>query len=111
MLVGIYDPIQPVDSPEKTFPTLVKLRAQIIRLDLNWNVVASKQPASPADPSDPAYDWSGYDRTVLNAAKNKIQVLFTIYGTTAASSSATTRRGCPRCGGGSRGTSRTTRSS
>jgi hypothetical protein len=81
MLVGIYDPIQPVDSPEKTFPTLVKLRAQIIRLDLNWNVVASKEPASPADPSDPAYDWSGYDRTVLNAAKNKIQVLFTIYGT------------------------------
>jgi hypothetical protein len=81
MLVGIYDPIQPVDSPEKTFPSLVKLRAQIIRLDLNWNVVASKEPTNPADPSDPAYDWSGYDRTVLNAAKNKIQVLFTIYGT------------------------------
>jgi hypothetical protein len=81
MLVGIYDPIQPVDSPEKTFPTLVKLRAQIIRLDLNWNVVASKEPTNPTDPSDPAYDWSGYDRTVLNAAKNKIQVLFTIYGT------------------------------
>jgi hypothetical protein len=81
MLVGIYDPIQPVDSPEKTFPTLVKLRAQIIRLDLNWNVVAGKQPASPTDPSDPAYDWSSTDRTVLNAAKNNIQVLFTIYGT------------------------------
>jgi hypothetical protein len=59
----------------------VKLRAQIIRLDLSWNVVASKQPANPTDPSDPAYDWSSYDRTVLNGAKNKIQVLFTIYGT------------------------------
>jgi hypothetical protein len=81
MLVGIYDPIQPVDSPDKAFPTLVKLRAQIIRLDLNWNLVAKKQPDQPTDPRDPAYDWSNYDRVVLNAAKNKIQVLFTVYGT------------------------------
>jgi hypothetical protein len=81
MLVGIYDPIQPVDSPDKAFPALVKLRAQIIRLDLNWNLVAKKQPDQPTDPRDPAYDWSNYDRVVLNAAKNKIQVLFTMYGT------------------------------
>jgi hypothetical protein len=81
MLVGIYDPVQPVDNPDKAFPTLVKLRAQIIRLNLNWNLVAQKAPAAPTDPADPAYDWSSYDRVVLNAAKNKIQIVFTIYGT------------------------------
>jgi hypothetical protein len=81
MLVGLYDPVQPLVSPEKTFPTLVKLRVQIIRLNLDWNLVAAKKPAHPADPTDRAYDWSTYDRAVINAAKSKIQVLFTIYGT------------------------------
>ncbi len=81
MFVGIYDPVQPVAAPEKTFPMLVKLRAQIIRLNLDWNLIAKKRPANPTDPKDPAYDWNGYDKTVLTAAKNKIQIMFTIYGT------------------------------
>ena len=81
MLVGIYDPVQPLAAPERTFQTLVKLRTQVIRLNLDWNLIAPRQPAKPTDPADPAYDWSTYDRALLNAAKNKIQVLFTIYGT------------------------------
>jgi hypothetical protein len=81
MLVGLYDPVQPVVAPDTTFPTLVNLRVQIIRLDLNWNSIATRRPTNATDPNDPAYDWDGYDSTVLNAAKNKIQVLFTIYGT------------------------------
>jgi hypothetical protein len=83
MLVGIYDGVQPVTAPETTFPTLVDLRVQVIRLDLRWNEIAPTQPANPTDPADPAYDWNGFDETVMNAAKNKIQVLFTIYGTPA----------------------------
>ena len=81
MLVGLYDPVQPLIAPDKTFATLVNLRAQIIRLNLDWNLVAPSAPETPTDPADPAYDWSTYDRAVINAAKNKIQVLFTIYGT------------------------------
>ena len=81
MLVGIYDPVQPLAAPDTTFKTLVSLRAQIIRLNLDWNLIATKRPLQPTDPADPAYDWSTYDRAVVNAAKNKIQVLFTIYGT------------------------------
>jgi hypothetical protein len=81
MLVGIFDPVQPVADPGKAFPLLVNLRAQVIRLNLDWNLIAKKRPADPTDPADPAYDWNGYDATVLTAAKNKIQVLFTIYGT------------------------------
>jgi len=83
MLVGIYDPVQPIANPDSTFPTLVNLRVQIIRANLDWGqtVAAKTRPLHPTDPADPAYDWSFYDRLVLNAAKNKIQVLFTIYGT------------------------------
>jgi hypothetical protein len=81
MLVGIYDPVQPLAAPEKTFDTLAKLRAQIIRLNLDWNLIARKKPATPTDPADPAYDWATYDRAVLNAADKKIQVVFTVYGT------------------------------
>jgi hypothetical protein len=81
MLVGIYDPVQPIAAPEKTFTTLANLRAQVIRLNLDWNLIAKKQPTMPTDPADPAYDWSTYDRAALNAADKKIQVMFTIYGT------------------------------
>jgi Glycosyl hydrolase catalytic core len=81
MLVGLYDPVQPIAAPETTFSTLVNLRAQIIRMNLDWNLIATKRPATPTDPADPAYHWSSYDSVLLNAAKNKIQVLFTIMGT------------------------------
>jgi hypothetical protein len=81
MLVGIYDN-RPLDNPDKAFPTLKNLRAQVIRIDLSWGArVAKKQPLHPMDPADPAYQWDAYDQLVLNAKKNKIQVLFTIYGT------------------------------
>ena len=81
MLVGIFDPNRPFDTPDQTFPTLVNLRAQIIRVNLEWNNVAKKRPEFPTDPRDPEYNWDRYDALVLNAAKSKIQVLFTIYGT------------------------------
>jgi len=82
MLVGIYDPNGPFDSPDSSFKTLVNLRAQIIRVNLDWGaVIAAQKPANGADPSDPAYNWDRYDQLVLNAKQNKIQVLFTIFGT------------------------------
>ena len=81
MLVGIYDPVQPLANPDKAFTQLANLRAQVIRLNLDWNLIAKKKPTTPTDPADPAYDWSTYDRALLNATDKKIQVLFTIYGT------------------------------
>ena len=82
MMVGLYDPSQALGSPTKSFAAFVNLRVQLLRMDLLWGtVVAEKKPDHPADPADPAYDWSTYDNFVKNAAKNHIQVLFTIYGT------------------------------
>ena len=82
MLVGIYDPVQPLIAPETTFPTLVKLHVKIIRIGLDWGTyIATTKPEHPIDPADPAYNWAQYDNVVLNAHEHKIQVLFTIYGT------------------------------
>ena len=81
MLVGLYDPVQPIAAPAKTFASLAKLRPQVLRMDLNWGTaVAKKRPQHPTDPADPAYDWGIYDEFVRNAKKHKIQVLFTVYG-------------------------------
>jgi hypothetical protein len=82
MTVGLYDPVQPIIAPDKTFPALVKLHVKIIRLGLDWGAtVATTKPAHPMDPADPAYNWTQFDDVVLNAQKHGIQVLFTIYGT------------------------------
>jgi hypothetical protein len=82
MQIGIYDPVQPIVAPDQTFALYKKLHVKVIRMDLNWGTyIAKKRPAHPADPSDPAYNWDIYDQLVQNAHKNKIQVLFTIFGT------------------------------
>jgi hypothetical protein len=82
MLVGMYDPSQSFLAPDRSFAAFKNLRVQVLRMDLLWGqIVALKRPAHPADPTDPAYDWGPYDAFVQNAAKNHIQVLFSIYGT------------------------------
>ena len=82
MLVGMYDPSQSVSAPARAFAAYKNLRVQVLRMDLLWGaVVARKRPAHPTDPNDPAYEWGSYDTFVRNAAKNRIQIIFSIYGT------------------------------
>jgi hypothetical protein len=38
--------------------------ATTVRLTLNWSVVASRPPADPGNPADPAYQWGYFDRQV-----------------------------------------------
>jgi hypothetical protein len=84
MLVGMYDPSQSLLAPSRSFAAFANLRVQVLRMDLLWGqLVALKKPTHPGDPADPAYNWQPYDDFVKNAAKNHIQVLFTIYGTPA----------------------------
>jgi hypothetical protein len=82
--VGIYDDGMTLANPEKGFPILHNLRAQVVRITLWWGGpigVAKTQPKNPADPADPAYNWAAYDTAVQFAAKYKIKVLFSIVGT------------------------------
>jgi hypothetical protein len=82
---GIFDDAQILyGDPDKVFPALKTLKTQLIRVNLVWggaNGVAKRRPANPANPSDRAYDWSVYDRTVNYAAQYGIKVVFSIIGT------------------------------
>jgi hypothetical protein len=79
LLVGIQDDSMTLHgNPQFTFSTLKQLRTQIVRINLDWNEVASRRPAHPQDPSDPAYDWRLYDRAIKYAAQYGMQVLLTI---------------------------------
>jgi hypothetical protein len=82
--VGIYDDGMTLANPDKGFPILHNLRAQVVRITLWWGGpigVAKTKPKSPANPADPAYNWDVYDRAVQDAAKDNIKVLFSIVGT------------------------------
>jgi len=85
LLLGITDSGSAYyDEPDSFYPTLGQLGAQVLRVQLNWGGplgVAGKRPAEPDDPNDAAYDWSRYDRIVLDANEQGVTILFTIFGT------------------------------
>ncbi|MBA2476097.1 MAG: hypothetical protein H0V40_09125 [Actinobacteria bacterium] len=71
-------------NPDRFFPQLRTLRAQLLRVNLNWGGrigVARLRPGNGADPADPAYDWGIYDRAVLQADRQGVRVIFSIFGT------------------------------
>lgn len=84
MLVGLLDEAALYDDPQYVFPLMEQARTQVLRVNLYWggrSGVAKRRPARAADPNDPAYDWSLYDRTVNYAAQHKIRLVLSIYGT------------------------------
>jgi Glycosyl hydrolase catalytic core len=83
MLVGVFDDPMTLGRPDRGFPLLKGLRAQVVRITLTWRSVATKRPKVATDPADPAYEWTVFDRAVLLAKKSRIQVLFGIQGTPA----------------------------
>ena len=55
--------------------------ATIMRLLVQWNLVARTRPANPADPFDPAYVFGDIDEAVRAAQENDQEVILTISGT------------------------------
>lgn len=82
---GIFDDAQiHYGNPDKVFPTLKQLNTKLLRINLVWggiNGVAKRRPKNAANPLDPAYDWSVYDRTVNYAQQYGIKPVFAIIGT------------------------------
>jgi hypothetical protein len=82
---GIFDDAQiHYGNPDQVFPVLAQLKTQLLRINLVWggpNGVAMRRPANAANPNDPAYDWSMYDRTVLYAQQYRIRPVFAIIST------------------------------
>ncbi|HEY2543846.1 MAG TPA: hypothetical protein VGH92_12455 [Gaiellaceae bacterium] len=87
LLVGINDEAFTLygDNPPAAFETLQSLRTQVLRVNMYWGgnkwSVANTKPANGADPADPAYDWSLYDRIAGYGATSGIKLLFSIVGT------------------------------
>jgi Glycosyl hydrolase catalytic core len=91
MLKGLYDEPETFGKSSRAFPLMRTLRTQVVRVNLYWGSasgrtgsglgVAKRRPTNPTNPNDRAYDWALYDRTVALAQRNRIKVLFAIYGT------------------------------
>ena len=70
-------------DPARFFPTLSELGVQLLRVNLQWGGrfgVARRRPVNAADPADPAYDWRAADGVVMNAARQRIEIVFAIFG-------------------------------
>jgi len=86
LLVGINDEAFTLyGDPATAFETLQSLHTQVLRVNLYWGgnkwSVANTKPANGANPGDPAYNWSLYDRLDIYAANAGIKLLFSVVGT------------------------------
>jgi hypothetical protein len=87
LLVGMNDEAFTLygDDPPAAFETLTSLRTQVLRVNMYWGgnkwSVANTKPTNAANPADPAYDWSLYDRIAGYASTSGIKLLFSIVGT------------------------------
>jgi hypothetical protein len=74
------------EDPSRFYPLLAQLHPQLLRVNLNWGGplgVARRRPVDGTEPTDRAYDWTLYDRIVLNAHAIGVDVVFSIFGTPA----------------------------
>jgi hypothetical protein len=81
MLVGFYDDESIYGRTDWAFRQLKSLRAGVVRITIDWAGVARRRPSAPADPADPAYNWSAVDTVVAAARTNRVAVLAAIFGT------------------------------
>jgi len=66
------------------FPTYKALGVQNFQMQVPWDRVATRRPANPRDPNDPAYTWPSYaDTAVQQAAQYGLSVTILVQGTPA----------------------------
>jgi hypothetical protein len=82
--LGLADGADAYSEQPSFYSDLGELHAQLLRVQLHWGGVLGVvrgRPEDATDPADPAYDWSAYDSIVESAAKENVDVVFTIFGT------------------------------
>jgi hypothetical protein len=66
------------------FPVFAQLGVQNFQIQVPWDRVATRRPANPRDPNDPAYTWPSYaDVSVQQAAQYGMSVTALVQGTPA----------------------------
>jgi hypothetical protein len=74
----------PTSAPCSAFPTYAQLGVQNVQLQIPWDRVATRRPANPRDPNDPAYTWPSYgDTMVQEAAAYGMSLTVLVQGTPA----------------------------
>jgi hypothetical protein len=77
---AIWGPVVRDGKPQ--FPIYHDLGAGIWEYTLDWRSTAATHPASPKDPSDPAYAWPAeLDRAVADARRYHIRIALLLRGT------------------------------
>ena len=79
--IGFADYLYGVEGKsDREFKLTKSTNADVIRVNMYWSIVASREaePASPRDPSDPAYDWTEIDRAISGAKENGFDVFLTV---------------------------------
>jgi hypothetical protein len=83
---------------EARLGTLDQLGAGLVRYMVSWRQIATRKPRQPANPGDPAYDWSSTDAVLGALHAHRIQVLATLYRTPTWASSGRRPRDVPASG-------------
>ena len=82
-------------SLEARLGTLDALGAQLVRSMVNWRQIAPTRPRHPADPDDPAYDWTNTDTVLDGLHVHGIAVLVTLYRAPAWANGGRSSNGVP----------------
>src|SRR2546421_2997137 len=81
---GLTDDAWLVNGPgtlESRLTRLDTLGVRVVRFSLRWDQIARTRPATPEDPSDPAYDWSATDPVLDGLRQHRIDVVLQLVGT------------------------------
>jgi hypothetical protein len=66
---------------QQRLATFKRLGVQLVRFTLRWNEVATRRPANPSSPRDPAYDWRLPDRVLRGLRRHGLTPVLTLLGT------------------------------
>ncbi|HWH13536.1 MAG TPA: hypothetical protein VNT51_02245, partial [Miltoncostaeaceae bacterium] len=83
LLIGLQDDrlAHPHVDPGPRLDRIRGLNAEVVRVDLRWDLVATRRPEQPRNPGDAAYDWSHYDRVVDAARTRRMRLMLAVWGT------------------------------
>jgi len=74
-------------APTTQIPARLQLvrntRAKVTRFDILWSFVATREPVDPANPADPAYDWTRVDQVLIGFDQADITPIVSTYSTPA----------------------------
>jgi hypothetical protein len=76
-------PVDPIEAVPARIDLIASTGVTTTRVDLFWRDIAPQEPARPADPQDPAYDFRRADLIFTSLAERGITPIVSVYNTPA----------------------------